>query len=231
MTPKLFIHGSILTRPLTASDIDVIASSESIPQIEAIVRYVAALKGWRADLPIDVKYGTKVPRVPFSGEVPVLQVATHDSAVEAKAGSFWFAQPLYKTCFDLAAWAHACDKNDDARAGFVCALRAKPIDTRQVSDEHPRVVLVTTDTQYVSPYHGGGPEAMRNARRKAGAGWEFCFNQLPEPARRLVEAVMDGCEMPHWFEKVRHGSPQASNGEYMLIEEGCFASYADGYCW
>lgn len=229
-TPKIFIHGSILTRPQAAGDIDVIASSESIPQIELLVRYVAALKGW-PELPIDVKYGTSVPRVPFAGDIPVLEVAASDASYGIKVGTFWLGKALYKTCFDLAAWARACDENEDARAGFVCALRAKPIDTREVSDAHPRVVLVTSDTKFIGPYHGGGPEAMRKTRSKAGRGWEFCFNQLPEPARRLVEAVVDGCPMPHWFEKVRRGAPASSNGEYLLAEDGCYSSYLDGYRW
>lgn len=49
--------------------------------------------------------------------------------------------------------------------------------------------------------------------------------------RRLVEAVVDGCQMPHWFEKVRRGAPASSNGEYLLAEDGCYTSYLDGYRW
>ena len=60
---------------------------------------------------------------------------------------------------------------------------------------------------------------MRKAR-SVGCGWEFCFNQPPELARRLVEVGGDG-QTPHWFEKVRRGAPASSNAaEYLLAEDG-----------
>lgn len=218
------VHGSILSNPSEAKDIDIIATPGTpTALIAGEVQHARYAHGWPKELPLDIQYSPIIPELPYvPANVLILQ------GLSFRKFSSPEEVPI-RTQWDLAAWVRACDRSGRARQAAKHVLRMPSLDTRLVSKQDPRIVLVLSEhaPRFGTTYHGGGPAALRTAVKKCPLAWQWILSNLPLAARVFLVSLVRGenLRMLSGLRAFLAATPAASSQQVLLTTKGLCADY------